>query len=260
MPRTPSPTARVDLSLLRESFASHSAESTSPDTIDAELTIQLTAIALAESRGFTALVDERADPLLGTTDTPTVDLTADVRSALEPIAELAWIVGAWSATVDGTTTTETWCPSPAADRTSPATEGPRPAAEQELGGWIGDNRTRNGAREVAFEWVAIEGHGAAAAYLAQPSGRTPPTRFDRVAFDHPRAAAFENPTHDSPQRLEYLREGPLLRATASNADAQLPFAWTRAMDGVAIVDRDRGIAAVPALARARAAIRERAAG
>ncbi len=241
--------ARVDLDRLRRESAvggSITDDAWSSDAgIDAELTIRLTAIAVAESRGMTSLVDESAAVLLGgaVESAPAVDLTDDVRAALDPLAELAWVVGAWSATVEGTTTIETWCPVP--------------ATETSAARWIGDNRTRQGDREVAFEWMAIEGPRAASVYLAQPSGRTPPARFDRVVADRPRAAVFENPAHDFPQRIEYLREGSTLRAVASNQTAQLPFAWTRQAEAGPIVDRDQAIAAVPALARACAAIRGR---
>lgn len=249
-PDAASPTvARVDLDRLRRESAvgrSIADDAWSSDAgVDAELTIRLTAIAVAESRGMASLVDASAAVLLGesTPSASAIDLTDDVRAALDPLAELAWVVGAWSATVEGTTTIETWCPAPAS----------RPGAAR----WIGDNRTRKGDREVAFEWMAIEGQGPASVYLAQPSGRTPPARFDRVASDRPRTAVFENPAHDFPQRLEYLREGPMLRATASNQAAQLPFAWTRGGESGPIGDREQAIAAVPALARACAAIRER---
>ncbi|MBL8948236.1 MAG: hypothetical protein JNK45_33995 [Myxococcales bacterium] len=249
-PSTATPSvARVDLDRLRRESAvgrSIADDAWSSDAgIDAELTIRLTAIAVAEARGIASVVDESAAVVVGdaVASAAAIDLTDDVRAALDPLAELAWVVGAWSATVEGTTTIETWCPVPATD--------------QGAARWIGDNRTRKGEREVAFEWVAIEGQGASSVYLAQPSGRTPPARFDRVASDRPRAAVFENPAHDFPQRLEYLREGPMLRATASNQTAQLPFAWTRGGESAPIGDREQAIAAVPALARACAAIRER---
>lgn len=247
---TTSPTvARVDLDRLRRESAvgrSITDDAWSSDAgVDAELTIRLTAIAVAESRGMTSLVDESSAVLLGdaVASAAAVDLTDEVRAALDPFAELTWVVGAWSATVEGATTIETWCPVPATDTVAAR--------------WIGDNRTRQGDREVAFEWMAIEGPRAASVYLAQPSGRTPPAHFDRVVSDRPRAAVFENPAHDFPQRIEYLREGSMLRAVASNQTAQLPFAWTRQAEAGPIVDRDQAIAAVPALARACAVIRSR---
>lgn len=240
-PPAPATSARVDLERLRRESAVgrelDEAAWANVEGIDAELTIRLTAIAVAQSRGMNVLVDETGAALLGTAGGAAgIDLTDDVRGAIEPLAELMWLVGAWSATVGDMTTIETWCPDVG-------------------GGWIGDNHTRNAEREVAFEWLAIE--GTPWVYLARPGGRTPPARFERVTMDRPRAAAFENPAHDFPQRLEYTREGVELRATASNATQTLPFVWTRRAEGGALDDRARAIAAVPALAEACAAIRGR---
>jgi hypothetical protein len=82
------------------------------------------------------------------------------------------------------------------------------------GSWmlvLGLNRTVIKGRTVAFEYVRIESTPQGIVYLAGPKGRHPPTRF-ALAESGPRWVAFENPTHDFPQRIVYERKGDRLDA------------------------------------------------
>ena len=101
------------------------------------------------------------------------------------VADLAWLDGAWVGTrgTGGTTSIE--------ERWSPA-----------LGGaLLGVSRTVSRGRMTAFEFLRIVERDTGVVYIAQPNGR-PPTEFVLIALEGTRAV-FENPRHNSPQRIEY---------------------------------------------------------
>jgi hypothetical protein len=68
------------------------------------------------------------------------------------------------------------------------------------------------------------GADGALAYLAQPGGRAP-VAF-RLAAREGTSATFENPTHDFPQRIRYVRAGETLTATISAMDGSNAMSWT----------------------------------
>jgi hypothetical protein len=94
------------------------------------------------------------------------------------IADVAWLVGAWG----GGSTEERWTP----------TKG---------GAMLGVSRTVKGDRMVAFEYLRIVERDGGLVYVAQPGGRSP-TEFVLTDLTDTRAV-FENPRHDSPQRIVY---------------------------------------------------------
>lgn len=120
------------------------------------------------------------------------------------IESLHWLAGSWvSADPDGPRTVEHWL----------APDG---------GTMLGINRTVAGDRTVFFEYLRIEVEdGGPLVYLASPKGRHPPTRFARVD-QGPQWIAFENPTHDFPQRIEYRRAGTQLTMTISGQEQGQP--------------------------------------
>jgi Domain of unknown function (DUF6265) len=101
------------------------------------------------------------------------------------IGDMAWLAGAWVGTRgdEGTTSIE--------ERWSPP-----------LGGaMLGVSRTVKREKMVAFEFLRIVELDGGLVYKAQPGG-TPPTEFVLTELTGTRAV-FENPRHDSPQRIVY---------------------------------------------------------
>lgn len=101
------------------------------------------------------------------------------------IADLSWMAGAWVGTRGEKVTTsfeERWSPP--------------------LGGsMLATARTVTKDRMVAFEYLRLVERDGGLVYIAQPGGR-PPTEFVLTELGKNRAV-FENPRHDSPQRIVY---------------------------------------------------------
>jgi hypothetical protein len=101
------------------------------------------------------------------------------------IGDLAWLSGAWVGTrgTGGTTSIE--------ERWSPP-----------LGGaMLATSRTVSREKMRAFEYLRIVERDGGLVYIAQPNGRAP-TEFVLTELGEKRAV-FENPRHDSPQRIVY---------------------------------------------------------
>lgn len=101
------------------------------------------------------------------------------------IKDLEWLAGSWKGTTGTTGTTsieERWSPP--------------------LGGaMLAVSRTVSRDRMRAFEYLRIVEREGGLVYIAQPNGR-PPTEFLLTEISEKRAV-FENPRHDSPQRIVY---------------------------------------------------------
>lgn len=125
--------------------------------------------------------------------------------AQAPVDELAWMSGTWAVEADGRWTEESWSP-------------PR-------GGiMIGHNRSGRGDAVREFEFLRLQaGEDGVPTYFAQPGGR-PPVAFRLVAQDGT-SATFENPAHDFPQRIRYVREGDAMTATISALDGSNAMSW-----------------------------------
>jgi hypothetical protein len=102
------------------------------------------------------------------------------------LESLSWMVGAWKGTMGRASIEEHWIP--AAGKTMMAVA-----------------RTVVGDRTVAFEFLRIEQRPDAIVYIAQPNGR-PPTEF-RLTASTATSATFENPQHDNPKIIRYMKEG-----------------------------------------------------
>lgn len=101
------------------------------------------------------------------------------------LSEIAWLAGAWVGTRGkaGTASIE--------ERWSPA-----------LGGaMLAVSRTVSRGKMSAFEYLRIVERDGGLVYVAQPNG-APPTEFVLTELGKTRAV-FENPRHDSPQRIVY---------------------------------------------------------
>lgn len=98
------------------------------------------------------------------------------------IGDVEWLAGAWVGTRGKSAIEERWSPP--------------------LGGaMLGVSRTVSRDRMVAFEYLRIVERDGGLVYVAQPGG-APPTEFVLTELAGTRAV-FENPRHDSPQRIVY---------------------------------------------------------
>jgi hypothetical protein len=111
-----------------------------------------------------------------------IALPAPAKAAM---GDLAWLAGAWVGTrgaAGATSIEERWSPP--------------------LGGaMLGVSRTVSRGKMGAFEFLRIVERDGGLVYIAQPGGR-PPTEFALTELGKTRAV-FENPRHDSPQRIVY---------------------------------------------------------
>ena len=122
--------------------------------------------------------------LLGLTQTLAQEkIPSSGNSARATISDVAWMSGSWTSAADGTVE-EQW--------TSAAG-----------GAMLGMSRTLNGSRMVGFEFMRMVEREGGLAYIAQPGGRAP-TEFTLTAIDG-QSATFENPGHDYPTRIRYLK-------------------------------------------------------
>ena len=111
---------------------------------------------------------------------------APATSAARPTSALAWMAGCWQRRAGTRLVEEQWM-------------APR-------GGlMLGASRTTRGDTLVEYEALRIEEAGDTLVYVASPS-RQATTRF-RAAGVRGDTVRFEDPTHDFPQRVGYVRRG-----------------------------------------------------
>lgn len=122
------------------------------------------------------------------------------------VDDLAWMSGRWQADDGGRWTEEVW-------------SAPRG------GVMLGYSRTGRG--EVVREWEFIRvqaGADGVPVYWGSPGGR-PAVGF-RLSARDAASATFENPGHDFPQRIRYVRDGDTMTATISAIDGSNAISWT----------------------------------
>ena len=73
------------------------------------------------------------------------------------------------------------------------------------------SRTVSKGKLAAFEYLRVVERDGGLVYIAQPNGN-PPTEFVLTELNASRAV-FENPRHDSPQRIVYELSGDSLSAS-----------------------------------------------
>lgn len=122
-----------------------------------------------------------------------------------------WLAGHWvEEETDGTWTEERW-------------------GEARGGAMLGTSLSGSGDRATGFEFMRIVSDEAGLAFWGSPGG-APAVRFGMTHVesraDGGFTIVFENPAHDYPQRVEYLREGETLIATVSAADGGNPMRWS----------------------------------
>ena len=122
------------------------------------------------------------------------------------VDDLAWFAGDWVSEADGRWTEESW-------------------ASPRGGVMLGYSRSGRGEELREYEFIRIaRGDDGAIAYIAMPQGGAP-VAFRLVRQERTRAT-FENPAHDFPQRIDYVRDGDTLTATISAIDGAKPRRWT----------------------------------
>ena len=129
----------------------------------------------------------------------------------EDVPKLAWIVGTWERTHGDKKTIEHWMPH--AGTTI-----------------MGMSHTYDSKRTHFFEFMRIATHGGRIAYIVQPGG-DPPVLFRAVKVTEDEAV-FENPKHDHPQRIRYVKTEKGMTATISMMDGSkaTDFAFERKAD------------------------------
>jgi Domain of unknown function (DUF6265) len=122
------------------------------------------------------------------------------------IGDLAWMAGRWETSADGRWTEETW-------------SAPR------AGAMIGYSRSGQGEAGGDYEFLRIAaGADGVPVYYGSPGGR-PPVPF-RLSAATANSATFDNPAHDFPQRIRYVRDGDSMVATISALDGSHAMRWT----------------------------------
>ena len=122
------------------------------------------------------------------------------------VADLGWMSGRWEAVSGARWTEESW-------------SAPRG------GVLMGYSRSGRGEDLREFEFLRIQaGADGALAYWASPGGRSP-VAF-RLVSRSGTEAVFENPQHDFPQRIRYVRQGDTLTATISAIDGSNAMSWS----------------------------------
>lgn len=101
------------------------------------------------------------------------------------IEDLAWLAGGWRCEQDGATVEEHWI---------------APAA----GAMLAVVRTYKGERQLFFEFLRLEQRTDALVYAAHPGGASPGTEFKLTSWNG-REAVFENPAHDFPKLIRYVK-------------------------------------------------------
>jgi hypothetical protein len=116
----------------------------------------------------------------------------------QTLEDLHWLKGCWRTQGEGAVITEVWSAPP-------------------LPAMLGYAYTVRDGELRDWEQTRIEVIDGAPAFIAMPRGGAP-VRFRMAASEGARRAAFENPEHDFPKRVEYWREGDRLHARVSAGD------------------------------------------
>jgi hypothetical protein len=137
---------------------------------------------------------------------PPLAATLPATKAAAAIAGVAWVGGTWAsepATPGGATTEERWTPAAG-------------------GAMIGISRTIRGTTMSAFEFLCIVERDGSLVYNAMPNGRAPATEFVLTNLT-PESATFENPSHDYPKVIKYMRraDGSLETAISGAANQRV---------------------------------------
>ena len=133
-------------------------------------------------------------------------LTAQSAPPPRHVSELGWMSGRWVAITNGRWTEEHW-------------SAPR------AGTMMGYSWTGEGEAISEYEYLRLQAaEDDGIVYLAQPNGGAGVGFY--LARSEGTSATFENPTHDFPQRIRYVRDGDTMVATISAMDGSHAMSWT----------------------------------
>lgn len=122
------------------------------------------------------------------------------------VADLGWMSGRWVSEANGRWTEEHW-------------SAPR------AGTMIGYSWSGRGETIAEYEYLRLQaGEEDQIVYLAQPNGGAGVGFY--LAQSDAASATFENPTHDFPQRIRYVRTGETMVATISKMNGSNAISWT----------------------------------
>jgi hypothetical protein len=139
------------------------------------------------------------------TDAP-VELPAPFpgQRATATIGQLSWLAGVWIGTFGSSSIAE--------ERWTPAAGGSMLAVA----------RTINSEIMTGFEFLCIVERDGGLVYTAMPNGRQPATDFVLTSLTDD-TATFENPNHDFPKKIQYLRKADgAMEAIVSGAPNRKP--------------------------------------
>jgi hypothetical protein len=168
--------------------------------------------ASADPAGQPGDRDEPAIAAPERSEDPGEAAVASERSDQRAVAErMAWMVGRWVAHADGRQESETW--------------------EIDGDALSGRSESHVDGRLVHHERLRVQQRGDAVVYEAQPSTQ-PPHAFT-LTFEAPGHVRFEDPAHDWPQSIEYVRDGGTLTATVrgttpAGEERRAVWTWTLA--------------------------------
>ena len=150
-----------------------------PDTLVIESTVR--ASATAEPTLVGTVYKKSSTPL------PAPDTTPKAVAAPATMAQVDWFTGVWTSTsASGRTTEERWLPSSG-------------------GQMLATSRTLLASGSaVAFEFLCVTERDGGLVYTAMPNA-APPTEFVLTKIDAD-SATFENPAHDFPKMIRYVRK------------------------------------------------------
>jgi hypothetical protein len=127
-------------------------------------------------------------------------------AAPRSVDDLAWMSGRWVVERDGRWTEEHW-------------SAPR------AGTMMGYSWSGRGAAISEYEYLRLQaGEDDEIVYLAQPNGGAGVGFY--LSQAQGMSATFENPAHDFPQRIRYVRTGDIMVATISKMDGSSAMSWT----------------------------------
>ena len=128
--------------------------------------------------------------------------------------DLGWLTGCWALTRNGRHVIEQWTP-------------------PEGGTLVGVSRTVANGRITEYEFLLIRSGANALEYVAKPSGQ-PETIFTSTHVTATEAV-FENPAHDFPKKITYVRSGDALTAAIegpmNGQTRRIEFPYTKAVCG-----------------------------
>jgi hypothetical protein len=168
-----------------------------PDTLVVESTMR--ASATAEPTPVATVYKKSAEPVPAAPDA-----TPKVVPAQATMAQVEWFTGVWSMTTASRTIEERWLPAGG-------------------GQMLGTSRTlllSNGGA-VAFEFLCVTERDGGLVYTAMPNAARP-TEFVLTKIDAD-SVTFENPAHDFPKMIRYVRKPDgVMEATISGDASRRP--------------------------------------